>query len=218
MTSYDEQDKFLLPYNQISSCLRHDTRLFISMLQKEPWVYKITKVNNTTPKGIITFTVKQDRFSPDTDYVQLDPSAPDYGDMYADLNVSDVGVCENDNFDCDNLQYLQHVLIIESVNNTVKLGATKVLTAKIYDGENNDVTDMYINNQCDWKFTGTNEDLVVNKESWLDEYYDDNGNQKYRFKCKFKFTGDETCLGSNLNVACNIEGLSSNILLDIKTL
>ena len=54
------------------------------MLQKEPYVYKITKVKNTSQKGMITFTIKQDRFEPEHDYVSLDPDADDYGDMYAD--------------------------------------------------------------------------------------------------------------------------------------
>lgn len=225
MTSYDEQDKFHLPYNFITTGLRHDTRLFISMLQKEPWVYIVTKVNNTTPKGIITFTVKQDRYNQEHDYVQLDPNAPDYGDMYANYYTSNtkegnVPAEANDNFDCEKIDYEKYTLIIEAANSKVKLGAAKVLYAKIYDGLNNDVTHLYKNSECVWNLQGVDfleeeNELITNKEFKLDEYYDDNGNLKYRFKCKFKFIGDEYYLEDNINVTCQIEDLTSDILLEI---
>ena len=114
--TFDNQDKFYLPWNMISTELRHDTRLCISMLQREPWTYIITKVDNTTPKGIITFTVKQDKFEPLHDYVQLNPNEPDYGDMYSDLLESDVVPCINENFDCKELKYNNHTIVIDSVN------------------------------------------------------------------------------------------------------
>lgn len=218
MTSYDNQDKFYLPWNLITSELRHDMRLFISMLQKEPWVYKITKVDNTTPKGIITYTVKQDRYDQEHDYVQLDPNAADYGDMYADYYISNVEVDANDNFDCTKNVQNQYTLIIEAANDKVKLGTSKVLFAKVYDGNNNDVTDLYKTSEYAWSFNYKNPDLITNQEFLLDEYYDDNGNSKYRFKCKFKFIGDEYCLDDNINVTCKIEDLSSDILLDIVAL
>ncbi len=217
MTSFDEQDKFYLPYNLITSELRHDMRLFISMLQREPWAYRITKVNNTTPKGIMTYTVKQDRFDQEHDYVQLDPNAPDYGDMYASYYLSSVDVEFNDNFDCDKIDYGKYTMVIEAVNDKVKLGSSKVLFAKVYDAENNDVTKMYTSSECVWNFNYDKNDLIINRESLLDEY-DDNGKTKYRFKCKFKFIGDEYCLNDNINVTCKLEDLSSDILLDIVAL
>lgn len=218
MTSFDEQDKFYLPYNQISAGLRHDMRLCISMLQKEPWTYRITKVNNTTPKGIITYTVKQDRYDQEHDYVQLDPNEPDYGDMYPDYYVSSVGAEVNDNFDCNKAEYEKYILIIESANDKVKLGTAKVLTAKVYDGANNDVTDLYKKCDCNWNFGGVDENLITDKKFWLDEYRDENEDIKYRFKCKFKFIGDEFSLNERINVTCELEDLSSNILLDIVAL
>lgn len=220
MTSYDEQDKFILPYNLISTELKHDMRLFISMLQKEPWVYRITKVNNTTPKGIVTYTVKQDRYNQERDYVQLDVNAKDYGDMYADYYKSDVIPDINNNFDKDQITYDKYTLIIEAVNNNVRLGSAKVLYAKIYDGQNNDVTELYKDSECIWDIKGVDfldkeNDLIMDKEFIFDEYYDENQQVKYRFKCKFKFVGDELYLDDQINVTCKIEDLSSNILLDI---
>lgn len=218
MTSFDEQDKFFLPYNLITTELRHDTRLFISMLQREPWAYKITKVNNTTPRGIMTYTVKQDRYDQEHDYVQLDPNAPDYGDMYANGLISTVCPERNDNFDCNKIDYEKYTLIVEAVNDKVKLGTSKVLFAKVYDGNNEDVTESFIDFEYKWNFNYKNEELITDKQHSIDKYRDENGKLRYRFKCKFKFIGDELCLNDNINVTCDIEDLSSNILLDIVAL
>ena len=221
--TFDNQDKFYLPYNQISTELRHDTRLCISMLQREPWTYVITKVDNTTPKGIITFTVKQDKFDQNNDYVQMDPNEDDYGDMYADaLKLypdyfeSDVYPCRNDNFDCTDLKYDKYTLIIEAPNDKVKIGYSKVLIAKIYDAENNDVTSFFKNSECIWDFKLEETNLVRKKLIVIDEDYSlKDGN---KFKCKFMFDGDEQYIERNITVTCQIEDMHANIELDVVAL
>ena len=228
MTSFDEQDKFFLPYNQITTELKHDMRLCISMLKKQPWTFEITKVNDTTPKGIITYTVKQTRFNEERDYVQLDPTAPDYGDMYADyypvMHDVENDNCHitpntNDNFDCTDSKYNKYTLAIEAINDKVKIGNAKVLYAKVYDGDDNDVTDDYINSQCVWTFSGVNENLITEKQFWLDDEEDHTTlKTTYKFKCKFRFTGDESYMGYNIHVGCKLDNLSSNISLNIVTL
>ena len=214
--TYDDQDKFYLPLNDITLGLRHDIRICLSMLQKEPWTYKITKVNNTTPKGIVTFTVKQDKFEPEHDYVQMDPNADDYGDMYPDYYDSDVKSCINDNFDCKSLNYNKYTIVIESVNNKVKLGMSKVLTAKIYDADNNDVSDMFKNSQCVWDFKL--DDITLNRKELfiIDNNY--SLKKENKFKCKFMFDGDEKYLEHNITVMCQIEDMLANIQLDIVAL
>ena len=208
-TVFDEQGKFYLPWTPISSELRHDTRLFISMLQEEPWVYKITKVKNTSPKGIITFTVKQDRYEKEHDYVCLDPSNDDYGEMYADYYASDV-------YPKDEYESVISTgcnIVIEAANYNVKLGTSKVLTAKIYDAENNDVTSEYLNSECIWNFEIVKAESVQDELIVVDEKYSlKDGN---KFKYKFKFNGDEQYLGQNINVTCKIDDMSTNVLLDI---
>lgn len=209
---FDEQDKFYLPYNLVSAELKHDTRLCISMLQKEPWTYIVTKVNNTTPKGIITFTVKQDRYEPEHDYVQLNPDAPDYGDMYPDFWSSSVIPKQNE----ENVLYKKSKLAIEAPNYKIKFGYSKVLTAKIYDSEDNDITDMYKDSECIWDFKLENTDLVRKKLIVIDEDYSlKEGN---KFKCKFKFDGDEKHLNQNIFVTCKIDDMTAKIPLDVSTL
>ncbi len=211
MTIFDEQGKFYLPWSQIASELRHDKRLFISMLQEEPWVYRITKVKNTSPKGIITFTVKQDIYEPEHDYVCLDPNDENYGEMYADYYVSDIVPDEN----LDDVKN-GYKIVIEAVNYNVKIGASKVLTAKIFDAEENDVTSDYSTSECVWSFElvkvrEIQEELIVVD----DDYSSKDGN---KFKCKFKFNGDEKYIGHNINATCMIDNMSTEISLDIVAL
>ena len=118
------------------------------MLQKNPWVYIITKVNDTATKGMVEVTVKQDKFEPEHDYVQLDPSASDYGDMYADLLDDTVTATEKDEVKGVNLHGYQ--LSIQAKNNLVKLNSVKILEAHITDGSNKDITSKCNDMECKW--------------------------------------------------------------------
>lgn len=190
------------------------------MLKKKPWVYRITKVDDTSTKGIIVFTIKQDKFEPDHDYVSIDPLNEDYGDMYADYFESDVPPCKNDDMsDCDS-----HFITIETANDNVKIGSSKVLSAKVYDSENRDITEIYKDSECTWDFElyPVRTPLITAEKTWVDEYdekyIEDNEikyRKKYRFKCKFKFNGDEQYLGHNIKAICKIDDMLAEISLDI---
>lgn len=208
----DEQDKFYLPWSPISAELKHDMRLFISMLQEEPYVYIITKVDNTSPKGVVTYTVKQDEYEPEHDYVSLNPNNDDYGDMYANYYSSDVLPEENK----ESFDYSKYTMVIESANYNVKLGNSKVLTAKIYDAENNDITKIYSGYECIWNINLEQSEDIQEQLIVVDECYSlKDGNE---FKCKFKFNGDEQYLGNNINVTCQIDNMSTEVSLDIVAL
>ena len=173
------------------------------MLQKEPYVYIITKVDNTSPKGIIAFTVKQDRFEPDHDFVGLDPLSENYGDMYADYYSSDIEPGHDE-------KQPSYRLVIHSSNYNVRLGTSKVLTAKIYDAYDNEIIDRYPSIKCIWNFNindGDNKLIVVD-----DEYGSKPGNE---FKCKFKFNGDEKYIDKNIYVTCQFDEMIADAQLDI---
>ena len=178
------------------------------MFKKRPWVYRITKVDDTGTRGLVIFTIKQDKFEPEHDHVEDNPNSEDYGCMYADYYSSDVVPCGNDDTpDCD-----KHIITIETVNDNIKLGSSKVLTAKIYDNEGNDITEMYKDSECIWSFEVS---LVrtLNNLIFVDEDY--SKKEENKFKCKFKFNGDEQYLGHNIKVICKIDNLASDVLLDI---
>lgn len=212
--SYDDQGKFFLPWNPISSTLRHNTRIIISMLQKNPWAYIITKVNDTATKGMVEVTVKQDKFEPEHDYVQLDPSAPDYGDMYADLLEDTVTATEKDEVKGVNLHGYQ--LSIQAKNNLVKLNSVKILEAHITDGNDKDITSKCNDMECKWEIKLDNDETGILSTPLLS--FDTDYMIKNKFKCKFKFLGDEKYLSQNLTVKCTVGKLESNIILDITAL
>lgn len=182
------------------------------MLQKEPWTYKITKVDNTTPKGIVAFTVKQDKYEPLHDYVQLDPNADDYGDMYPDYYSSAVFPERNE----EDVLHKKCKLVIEAPNYHIKLGNSKILTAKIYDATGRDVTSVFKDSECIWNFKL--DDMEINRKKLIvidNDYSLKEGNE---FKCKFMFDGDEQYLDHKIAATCQIDELTTEVLLDVITL
>ena len=201
----DEQGKFWLPWNKLTSEIKHDMRFFISMLQEEPYVYKASKIKNTSPKGIVAVTIEQDRFNPNTDYVNLDT-----GEMYADYYSSAVTPKEETEVE---MSRTTDILSVEAVSYNVRVGGSKVVYAKLLDQEGNDVTSNYDGSQLEWSFeikdeVYTEEGLISIDESY--RYKD--GNQ---YKCKFKFNGDEAYINKRITAKVKLGNLSASADLNI---
>lgn len=202
----DEQGKFWLPWNTITSEVKHDMRFFISMLQDEPYVYKTSKIKNTSPKGIITVTIEQDRFDKNKDFVDNDSNSPTYGDMYADYYSSTVVPKEE-------VEQNSYTLSVEAKTYSVRVGGSKVVYAKILDNNGNDVTNNYDSSQLEWSFSFKDNKFAENNLIKIDESYKSKeGNQ---YKCKFKFNGDETYLNERITVTVKLNNLSASADLDI---
>ena len=136
--------------------------------------------------------------------------------MYADYYSSTVNICENDNFDCTKQTYNKYTVVIEAPNYNLKLGAYKILTAKVYDAENNDVTNMFKDSKCIWDFKIDEANLIRKKLVVVDENYSLKEDNK--FKCKFKFDGDEQYLSHKITASCQIDNLTANVSLDVLNL
>jgi hypothetical protein len=200
----DEQGKFWLPWNLISSEIKHDMRFFISMLQEEPYVYKASKIKNTAPKGIIAITIEQDRFDQNKDYVNLDT-----GEMYADYYSSTIAPEEVD----VTKEQMSDILSIEAKTYKVRInGGSKVVNAKILDLNGNDVTNKYNNEVLEWKFYIEDQELD-NSFVKLDATYNSSSDNTY--KHKFYFLGNEDFLNKKLTVKLSINNLSASADLDI---
>lgn len=208
MNVLDEQGKFWLPWNNITSEVKHDMRFFISMLQDEPYVYKSSKIKNTSPKGVITVTIEQDRFDKNKDYINLET-----GEMYADYYSSTVVPEEQTELD-ENTD----ILSIEAKTYSVRInGGTKIVYAKIVDSEGNDITNKYDSSKLEWSFTFEKEDLSeinINDLIIVDTNYSKK-DEKNKYKCKFKFNGDETYLNERIKINLKIENLIADAELDI---
>lgn len=209
---YDDQDKFYLPWNPITSNLEHDKRLAISMLRKNPWTYIVTKIDDTATKGLLVVTVKQDKFEPEHDYVQLDPNASDYGDMFSDYYSSTVLPEEKE----ESIEQNLYKLKVEAPNYFIRLGNAKILTAKIYDAQENDVTSIFETSDCKWNFNFDSNTSEMNDLIDVDSNYSTKDGNK--FKVKFVFTGDEQYINNTISVECKIGNLIDKVSLDIAAL
>ena len=207
MNVLDEQGKFWLPWNKISSEVKHDQRLFISMIQDEPFVYKVSKIKNTAPKGIITVTVEQTQYDPDKDYVDNDPKSPTYGEMYADYYSSTVVPEEQ-------VKVNNYKLSIEAKTYSVRInGGTKVLYAKLLDHDGNDIINNIDSSKLKWSFSFKDNEFAEDNLIKIDKAY--SLEDKNQYKCKFKFNGDETYLGERITVTLALDDLTVLTDLDI---
>lgn len=204
MNVLDEQGKFWLPWNRITSEVKHDMRFFISMLQEEPYVYKTSKIKNTSPKGIITITIEQDRFDQNKDYVNLET-----GEMYADYYSSTITPEVVD----VKKKEITDILSIEAKTYKVRVnGGSKVLNAKILDINGNDISNKYDNGILQWKFYIDDQELDSELIKSDDNY---NYSPNNIYKHKFYFLGDENFLNKKLVVKLSIDSLSASAELDI---
>ena len=210
LTILDNQDKFWLPWNPISAEIKHDQRLFISMIQEEPYVYMVSKIANTSPKGVIECTVVQDTFNKNTDYVDNDPNSPTYGEMYADYYSSTVIPKE----EISNVEICTDILSIEAKTYSVRInGGSKIVYAKILDKDSNDVTNSYNSDDLVWSFSFKDNKFAENTLISIDKSYGlKEGNE---YKLKFKFLGDEAYLNERITVKLSINDLSASADLDI---
>ena len=190
MTVLDEQGKFWIPWNIVTSEIKHDMRFFISMLQEEPYVYIVTKIKNTAPKGIIAVTVTQDRFDTNKDYVNLET-----GEMYANYYSSTI-TPEEVSVDAETIINTD-ILSIEAKTYKVRIkGGSKVVYAKVLDRTGNDVTSNYSNYNFDWKFYIGDEEL--DNLLWSEDVTYNETSELGKFK--FYFKGNEDYLNQKLTV------------------
>ena len=206
MNVLDEQGKFWLPWNKLSSEVKHDMRFFISMLQEEPYVYKASKIKNTAPKGVITVTIEQDRFNSDSDYVNLET-----GEMYADYYSSTVVPEE---ISVIKEEITTDILSIEAKTYSVRInGGSKIVYAKILDKDGNDVTNNYNSDDLVWSFSFKDNECAEDSIISIDKAYSLKEGNEYKFK--FKFLGDESYLNERITVKLSINDLSASADLDI---
>lgn len=213
MNVLDEQGKFWLPWNKITSEVKHDMRFFISMLQEEPYVYKVSKIKNTAPKGVVTVTIEQDRFNADSDYVNLETGEM-YANYYSSTIVPEEQIIPNTEENEPDVEVNTDILSIEAKTYSVRInGGSKVVYAKILDKDGNDVTNNYDSSLFEWSFSFKDDEFVEDGLIVIDETYSfKDGNQ---YKCKFKFKGDEAYLNKRITVTLKVDELSASADLDI---
>lgn len=68
----NNSDAFIVPYNRLTSTLSYNTRMIISAIMESPLTWRVSKIANTEPRGIIKVTTTQDLFDREHDYIERD--------------------------------------------------------------------------------------------------------------------------------------------------
>lgn len=172
-------------------------RLVVSAPTKNVLVWSVTKIENVQPIGIQKLTLYQTSWNEHTDGYAHD----EYGNYvpYADYYDSNIEPTDPDTpTPTPSTTYGK----ITASTSTIKVGGSyKTLTLKLYDADDNEVTDNYSSATFDWTcyIKGNETDDLSDKVTWL------NGslfNQK-----KIKFADDRSYLDKILVVRCIVDGI-----------
>lgn len=71
VTTPENQNQLIIPYNNETKTLQYNTRLLISNNQDNPIAWEVSKIEDTFPPGVIFVTLKQNLFNPKTDNKEL---------------------------------------------------------------------------------------------------------------------------------------------------
>ena len=211
INSLDDVNKVLLPLNNITESIwytREDNenqRVIVSAKMKNPLTWKITKVENTKPIGIIKLTLDQDSFDPHRDYIEKDENGNIIGMWanYYDSNVEPIEPPEKPDSH-------EPIVICNITTSTYYIkdgGSYKTLVAKYYDENGNDISDNYSSMPHTWSYSIDSEDMA----QYVTELTQENGNI---IKIKFK-TDDKQYLGKLLTINCSSQSIIGEAQLEI---
>ncbi len=174
----EDNSKFILPLDRDTEKLYYNQRIVLdNNVLSEPRVWKLTKINRIDSNGIAMFTLAQDKFNPNADYLDED------GYWWADYFDASTGqpTSEGTPEPIDNV----HGVIVCAGSQNIKVGGSyKKLTISYFDGET-----PIDARQGTWHFFIGKEDaesLVTTKVE---------GNE-----IKVKFIGESTYIGKELTI------------------
>lgn len=203
----DNQTKLWFELNSITEKFWYNDdrektmRLIVSAPTENPIVWSVTKCENFKPIGIQKLTLYQDYYDPNTDYLERDDNENIVA-MYADYYDSNIEPIDpNTPTPVPSLIYGK----ITASTSTIKVGGSyKILTLKLYDADNNEVTENYSESTFDWTCSITNGDKITDLSdtvTWLDG---SSFNQK-----KIKFPDNRDYLGKLLDIKCVVDGIET---------
>ena len=193
----NDVSKIILPLNSITDKLDYlrengiNQRVILSAKTNKPLTWKMSKVENTKPIGILKLTLSQDTFNPHTDYIEKDENGKIIG-MWADYFSSDLSVPVDEPVPLKPTNYVGCNIVCSA--NNVKVGGTyKTITSNFYNETYEDISDEYKDIERVWNFYI--DDILVNK--LVDVKYDVNKNI-----IKIKFKDDKQYIGKSLLIEC----------------
>ena len=199
ITSIEDQQKFLVPLNDITENLWYNQRMIIdAKVSTEPRAWEISKVNRISPNGLVRITLAQDNFDQHNDYIERDSDNKIIG-MWADYyktTVTEINKIENNVVSRNNLVSDYYSSITYSgAKPQLKIGGSyKKFTVNFYDNKTKQELDFKNGN---WNFKFKDEDSdILSVLQILNEASDLKENQ-----VKIKFTGDLSYIGKRIIVS-----------------
>lgn len=202
-TSQENQNKLILPLNTITEKIWYtnenskNMRILVSAFTDNPVAWIISKVETANNLGLQILTLYQDFFDQNKDYIEKDSDGNIIG-LWADYYDSNIEPTDPDTpSPAPSTTYGK----ITASTSTIKVGGSyKTLTLKLYDADNNEITDNYSSATFDWSYyiKGNEMDLSESGVVTLIE-----GSSVFN-QAKIKFADDRSYLGKILVINCCI--------------
>ena len=203
-TSQENQNKLILPLNTITEKIWYtnenskNMRVLVSAFTENPVAWIISKVETANNLGLQMLTLYQDLFDQNKDYIEKDSDGNIIG-LWADYYDSNI---EPTDPDTPSPTPSNTYGKITASTSTIKVGGSyKTLTLKLYDADNNEVTDNYSSATFDWTcYIKGNETDDLSEAGVATLIV---GSSVFN-QAKIKFADDRSYLGKILVVHCCI--------------
>lgn len=195
--SIENQKKAILPMNSISATIFYNQRFLISAPIPEPLAWRLTKVEDISPKGVRRLTFAADTYNQHTDYVEKDEFGNVIG-LYADYFLSSI---QPTPVNIDTPTTLTSSITCSGKQQLKVGGSAKTLTVVFYD-ENGEPTD-YQSGEWSYEIDDADASEVLTVTTVSDE------------KIKVKFNGDDTYINKILKVTFTAGDIISTLDLEI---
>lgn len=209
MRTPDDINKLLLPLNNITQSFSHvlenneNQRLILSAKTYNPLTWKVSKIENTKPIGIIKATLKEDVFNPTRDYIEYDENDNIIG-MWADYYSSDILPKTIEEYEHEDIPNTHCIINVNGFN--INNGKSyKTLTCVYYDKDENDISEEYIEETKEYQFKIDEEDVSEYVTYIVKE-------DKNKLKVKFN---NSKYLGKILTVKVVYESIVGEVQLEI---
>ena len=213
ITSIEDQQKFIVPLNDITEHLWYNQRMIIdAKVSTEPRAWEISKINRISPNGLVKVTLAQDNFDQNNDYIERDINGNIIG-MWADYYNTVIKEEQKINAD-ENITHYSSITY-SGIKPQIKIGGSyKKFTVNFYDSNNSEEIEFKNGN---WKFFIRNKDETITEAQdgsdivqFLDTASDLNENQ-----IKVKFIGDSSYIG-NILIISYIDELGGQSIVEME--
>lgn len=208
--SLDDVASIWIPLNNVTEKFWYinsngmNQRVCVSAKVDRPLTYKVSKVSDAKPVGLIKITLDQDNFDQFKDYIERDENGYIVG-MWADYYDNNVGAQEEPS---DGL-YDVPLCTLSATNQTMRIGGSyKTITATL-TRDNIDITDQYTLKQSDWKILVGDEDITANTDLLTVKESDKNN------AIKIKFANDRSYINKIITVQCTVDKSAGEIQLTL---